>query len=434
MSIKRILAIVLAIILFCFYLCNLSTANSIDDLAYVIGLGFDVSENNKLKLSFQFAKPESYSSEGSSSTSESKGEDESTIITTIECNSINEGIKKINTYIEKRINLSYCKIAVFSENVAEQGIMDYVSTLMNNIEIRPYCDILVSKCEAKYFLENSAPLLKKLSAKYYESAEFSEKDTGFTRIVTLLDFYNSYYDSNTDSIAMLGDVVPYIDKDTTNNDDKAEENDNENSEDSEKKNEAENIAKEIKKENSKDKKVLNISGLAVFNDGKFRGELNEIETLCNLIVSNRLKSSEITIPSPFDENEFISLYISKAKSENTVHIIDGRPFIQCNVKISARILSNTTSSNYMSKENKKKIEEAASNYFTEQIANYINKTIMELKSDVSGFGNYAIRNTKKFKNEKAWKDFNWGEKYQSAVFEVRTSVNLKSSYLIIGIN
>ena len=88
----------------------------------------------------------------------------------------------------------------------------------------------------------------------------------------------------------------------------------------------------------------------------------------------------------------------------------------------------------MSKENKKKIEEAASNYFTEQIANYINKTIMELKSDVSGFGNYAIRNTKKFKNEKAWKDFNWGEKYQSAVFEVRTSVNLKSSYLIIGIN
>ena len=69
MSAKKILAILLIIVLFLFYLSNISSINTIDELAYVIGLGFDTSENGKLKLSLQISLPSSYSSNGGGSSS-----------------------------------------------------------------------------------------------------------------------------------------------------------------------------------------------------------------------------------------------------------------------------------------------------------------------------------------------------------------------------
>ena len=40
------------------------TDHSIDDLAYVVGLGIDIGENQPLKISFQIALPSSASSSG----------------------------------------------------------------------------------------------------------------------------------------------------------------------------------------------------------------------------------------------------------------------------------------------------------------------------------------------------------------------------------
>ena len=95
---------------------------------------------------------------------------------------------------------------VFSEEFASKGISEYISTFMNDVEIRPSCNILVSKCNAKFFLENSKPLLETMSSKYYEMQLSSEKNTGYTKAITLLDFYNSYFDTFKQPFAILGTV------------------------------------------------------------------------------------------------------------------------------------------------------------------------------------------------------------------------------------
>lgn len=198
MKARKILIFLLVIVIMFFSFSNYASVNTIDDSAYVIGMGFDNSANGKIKLSLQIAIPTSSSSKSSSS-----DQSASSMVNTVECDSIYSGINLVNSYISKKLNLSYCKVAVFSEDFASNGISEYISTLVNDVELRPTCHIAISRCEAKYFLENSKPMLEDLSSKYYEIETSSEKNTGYTKSVTVLDFYNSYYDTFAHPYATL---------------------------------------------------------------------------------------------------------------------------------------------------------------------------------------------------------------------------------------
>ena len=77
---------------------------------------------------------------------------------------------------------------------------------MNNLEIRPTCNIIISRCNASYFIENSKPMLERLSSKYYEVASTSHRNTGYTANISLQDFYSNLTDSSSESYAILGSV------------------------------------------------------------------------------------------------------------------------------------------------------------------------------------------------------------------------------------
>ena len=203
MKSRRFLVFLLVIAILFFTTTNRPAINTIDNIAYVIAMGLDVGDNAKIKLSLQIAIPSSNtSSESVSSTSHSS----STVVKTVDCNTLNTGINLINAYISKKLSLAFCKIVVFSEELASHDIINYIASLTNDLEVRPTCNMLISKCEAKYFLENSKPILDDLSSKYYEIENSSKKNTGYTEPITLLDFYNCYYDTFGEPYAILGNI------------------------------------------------------------------------------------------------------------------------------------------------------------------------------------------------------------------------------------
>lgn len=124
----------------------------------------------------------------------------------MECSSIEAGINLINSYISKQVNLAHAKIIVFSETIASEGVSKYISTLVNNVEVRPDCNIIVSRCSAEDFLNNSSPSLETLSARYYEQVLASSEYTGFTTNTTLTNFYSAYKDYASQPIAILGGI------------------------------------------------------------------------------------------------------------------------------------------------------------------------------------------------------------------------------------
>lgn len=383
MKSRKILIVLLIICLLVFYGSNFSSIYTIDDLAYVIGMGFDNGTDGTIRLSLQIAIPLSSEQSGGS------GQSKSSIVKTIECNTINGGINLVNSYLSKKLNLSYCKVVVFSEDISSKNIINYACTLINDIEVRPYCNVLISRCEASYFLENSEPLLEKLSSKYYRSETSSERNTGYAEQVTLLQFYNDYYDTFGEPHAVLGEIT---------------------SAESEK-NHIENF------------------GLVAFHNGVMTGELSGVDTVYHLIVTNQLQNTTISVPSPFDDYEYIALHIDSTYCKNKVKIVNGFPYIMCDVGFTTRVLSSSVSANYLTKENIAKIEEYANSYFKSHIEEYLYKTSLELKSDISKFGRFAVRN---FLTWDEWKKYDWANKYPNSTFNVKVRTTLKSSYLIVG--
>lgn len=407
MKARKFLIILIIIVLLSMTLMGLDSINAVDNLAYVVSIGFDIKDNGKLELSFQIAIP----SGGSESSSSSSSQSSDSIINSVECNSLESGINLVNSYLGKQLNLSHCKAIVFSEEIATKGIGEYVYTLMNNIEIRPTCNVIISRCDAKYFLDNSKPMLEQLSSKYYEVSSTAERSTGYTTDTTLQEFFSSMTDTFGECYAILGSV----NNGNNSGGDAGISNGSDNS----------NIAPETPIDTQKNIETL---GIAVFKDDKLVGELNGLESISLLILRNHLKNATLNIPSPFESTNFIDLYIEKSKCETYVDVINGTPYIQSKLEISTRIISMSDDYKNLDKSTIDIIEEYAKNYIESFIYDFVYKTSKELKSDIACFGKYAVSD---FSTWQDWQDYNWPNNYQNAFFNIDATINLKSRYLIV---
>ena len=176
---------------------------SLDNLAYVIAIGIDKSDTNNFQVTFQFSTPNTDTS--SQSESESSGKT-SSLIKTVDASSLSSAVNLMNSYISKQINMSHCKIIVFSEEIAAEGISDEIYTLINDTQIRPSSNIVISKCDAKFYIEKTKPDLENLVSEYYENLPNSSIYTGFITDATIGDFFNALINKTCMPYAILGNV------------------------------------------------------------------------------------------------------------------------------------------------------------------------------------------------------------------------------------
>ena len=104
------------------------------------------------------------------------------------------------------MNLSHCKAIIISEELAYEGISEYIYTLANNIEVRPDCNIIISRCNAEDYLNNSNPTLESVSARYYEFILNSSEYTGYIENISLSSFYSDMLSTTTEAHGILGGI------------------------------------------------------------------------------------------------------------------------------------------------------------------------------------------------------------------------------------
>ena len=406
---RKYIALLLILSILLFSLTGCYDARSLESLSYVVAIGLDKGNNNLLRLSLQFASPSS----DSGSNSKSSSQFSSTTVTTIECNSIDSGINLINSYISNQVNLSHAKVIVISEALATEGIADYISTFINNVEVRPDCNIIVSRSSAEDFLNNSKPTLETLSARYYEQVLSSTTYTGYTENVSLSDFYAALKSPVTQPVAILGGLnsssthdtsstTPYIEADSSH---------------------------EAGTTPIQDKTSLENTGLAVFDADKLVGELNAIESICHLICSNKFEDSVISIPSPFDQNGIIDISVSKKFStKRDVKLVNGTPYITCNVYLNASVSSMGANIDVSSTENLNLISKYANSFLKQKITDYLYKTSKELHCDIDSFGSELYSD---YLTVSDFEKVDWLNIYKDSYFDVNVNVSIRGSYLVI---
>ena len=398
--------IVFAIFIYAFSSSYVS--HNINNLAYVVAIGFDTADASddssgleKIKVTFQFINTSALSEKGSSDSSTS-------IVNSVESSSISTAINLMNSYIGKELNLAHCKVIVFSEKFAQNDISDEIYTLINNVQVRPTTNIVVSKCDANYYIENSKPSLEQLVTKYYDVFPNSSRYTGYTANVTLGDFFNRLVCNSGNPTAILGGY----------NSDKYNTS-------------SESINDSIANDSSiVGKRGTENIGLALFDSGKLVGELTGIETLWHLIIQNEINTFLVSIPDPSDNTKYIDLYLIKYdKSKINVDVNNGSPHIYLDISLSGRILNVDSNSDYTNDSYLKEISSYANNYIQSNISNYLYKTSKDYKSDIDGFGKYA---SKHFLTTKQWTNYDWLNSYQNAFFTVNVKSNIESGLLISG--
>ena len=403
-----------------------NSAQNIDDLSYAVAIGVDVGKTAKYRISLQLTTMESSATESaisdsgsSSSSGESSGGTSSSgnapssnyIIQTVETDSIDSALNIANSYINKTINLSHCKILLVSEEIARQGVEPLVNSLINKVETRPDCSIIVSEIPSDEFENKSKPKIEQLLSKYYDVASNLETGRGYSETIKLNEFYLTLNDSFYQPYASLG---------TTYNTTK---NTNE-----------QNISSNLDTQSktlvtNSEEQSVEVMGLAVFKKDKLVGNLSANQTLSHQLISNELDFSTLNIPSPFNPDETLDIYISSFKSPKIkVDIQNSSPFVQINLYVAARIVSfNSYHINLLTEENLNLIQTTVKQHLETQIYDYLNTTAKEYNSDISGLGRYSVKN---FKTTEDWNNYNWLENFQNSTFKVNVDISIKTGNLL----
>ncbi len=429
----KFLSIVVITIVFIYAFSASYTSDSIDNISYVIALAVDLCEDEKnLQVTFEFMDTSSFSSKESSGNS-------GAIIDTVNASSINSAINLLNAYVGKEINLSHCKVIVFSDILAKRGIAFEVTELMNNIQVRPSTNIIICKGNALEYIQKSTSDLEKILTKYYDIFPNSSEYTGYTSNIMIGNFYNYLTTKEAGNLAILGGINPKISSSSSEKD-SSEGSSKESSNKSDEK-------------TSNDKPINNVPisemisgnapilgergteniGLAVIKEGKYIGDLTAADTLCHTLISGEVNSFLLTI----NNNDIYKNYIDIALFENvpaniTVKIKDGIPIITINLNLVGRISGIKKGINYSNVSNDINLDElsqAVNKVLREYIINYLRKTSTDFKCDIDYFYNFAKKN---FLTLHDWQNFNWALKYEKSKFEV--SIDSHIYYSLIDSN
>lgn len=393
--------ILILIIIFIYSFSASYTSLNLDNLAFVVALGIDKSTSNKLKVTFQFIKP-TPSSEGGSQTKP--------VLTSVECSSITNGINIMNAYLGKKVNLSHCKLIIFSEEIAKDGISDEIYSLINEVQIRPSANIIISKCNTKYYIENSVPSLESLIPKYYNIFPHSSEYTGYTCDATIGDFFNALVCNSCAPYAMLGGISSFNEDSSSN---------------------PESLNDSTIKSNESlvtGNRLSQNIGVAVFKNDKLAGELNAIETICFLNIRKQVDSFLVSIPDPENSNSKIDIYLTPNSTHNiSVNIVNGSPYIKIKFDFSGKIYSMTKGSEYLNTDVLDSISTTCNKYLKEQFTNYLYKTATTFDSDINGFGVYSLS---QFKTSTEFDNYNWLVNYKNSTFDVDINTVMDSGFLL----
>lgn len=456
----KTLLIIIVIVALIWGFSDSYSSHTIDNIVHVVAIGIDKCEDDteNIKVSFQFVNVSSSGGEGSS------GGENSTVVTSINASSLNKAINLMNSYIGKELNFSHCKVLVFSEEFAKGGISSEIYTLVNNEEMRPSTNIIISTSDANSYLKNANPNIEKLVTNYYETFELTSNFTGYSDDITLGKFYNNLFTSSRANTAILGRTFKKSSDSESGQQSSSSqggsqgeqsESENQSQEESEQQNSSsEEGSQENQNSSTNDSSgqssggtnsqtdsggaTLEISGqrgtqnvgIAVFKDDKYVGQLSEIESICHLLVTNNVDSFVLSIPMKNYSDNLLDLNVSSVRN-STIEVDTSSisPKISVTVYCEAKVLTIDKDYNYSDPDVLKGLSQHAYKYLKENIEKYLEKTSKELNSDIAGFSQYAIRN---FFTLDRWDTYNWSSRYENASFTVDVKLDITSSLLFSG--
>lgn len=295
------------------------------------------------------------------------------------------------------------------------GIATEIYSLINDEEVRPTTTLVISKCSAYDYLDNSIPNLEKLTTQYYDTFSITSRFTGYFSNLTIGDFYNNLSSKYSDFTAVLGGLNSTAREENSEN--------------------QENVITNPEDLTAGTSSIVGVRGtenfgIAVFNEDTLCGELSATESICHSLLTNNIDVCVVSINDPFSENDTDKMQIQlfpQKKSNINVDIKGAIPYISVGLTLDANILTLNKDIDYETDAILSKISDNTKDYLRQQFDIYFNKVSKEYAVDIDNFNSKARAH---FKTISDWENYNWDEKYSQAQFYIDIDINVLSSILI----
>lgn len=320
------------------------------------------------------------------------------------------------------------------------GIATEIFSLINNEDVRPTGNLVISKCTAYEYLNNSNPNIEKLTTQYYETFSITGRFTGYFSNITIGDFYNNLSATCSSPTAILGGLNSTARKESggsssNSSSSSGESSQTSNSANSDKISESPNVITNPEDLTAGTSSIIGKRGtenfgIAVFKDDKLCGELTAIESMCHLLIQNKVDSCIVSIDNPIPEKESEKIELQlfpKQDSKVNITLENDVPHIWLKLDIHADIMTLDKDVEYETNEILSKISNATKEYLTKEFNNYLKKISTEYETDIDYFYTKAASH---FLTIPEWNSFNWNDKFKNAEFDVNIDVNVLSTMLV----
>ncbi len=415
------LTLLIIIAALCLSLTGCYDAREPDDMGYVMAIGLDKGKTHFLKMTLQIAVPVKISGGGGGGGSEGGGGAESSTIESVETPSVWSGLNMINSFTSRQVLLSHAKAVVISEELARNGIISYLHTMVRSKEFRPNLRVLVSRTSAEEYIKSVTPKLELNPSKYYELNFRSGSYTGFTPDITLNDFYFNTESLDRQSVAILASVNKFgpnkdVDIQASTYKDK---------------NKPYPFEGDFKAGDIPRKAELKseIMGLAVFDGARMVGDLDGEEAAYYLMATGEYNYSYWTFPDPRHKDKFVILDVRQNRKPKTnVSLAGGKPQINLRLNLEGDILSIQSGENYEKPGQIEFFEASAENLLKEGMMRTLEKAARQYHSDIFGFGRKAKALVLTWNQ---WEAMNWKGIFENSEFNVNIDLNIRRPGLII---
>lgn len=359
MKFKKLLAIF--IILQIIFLTGCWSSRELNSLAIAVCIGIDKVESG-YSLSVQVINPKTIASQ--------KPTSETPVIIYSETgNDIFEMLRKLTTQCPRKIYASHLRMVIFGEEVAKEGVQDFIDFLARDHEFRTDFYFVVAKGTTANKILSTLTQLESIPAMdIYESLKVSEKNWAPTKAIRIIELVNSILADGKNPVLSGIEFT--------------EGAANSNSTDA------------LKQSNSI--KKLTYTSLGAFKKDKLVGWLNENESKAYNYILGNIKSTAGY--ANYGDKVKITFEVITAKSKMKASLINGKPAIDVEIELKQNVGAVEGEFDVSKEENKtilNKLSEKKVKLICEKV---VNKAQNEYKTDIFGFGEVIRR-----KYPKLWK-------------------------------
>jgi spore germination protein KC len=364
----------------------------LNDVSIITGIAIEKGEDAPYKMSVS-----SINSTELSKTS-AIGNTPSTVFS-LEGNSVSELSNKMNIGLTRKQIYSHTRIVVIDEEIAKEGMLDFLDFLERSGEFRNDFNILISKgVKASDILKITYSVQKDPSMKVHKQAQALLTEWGGDPSIRLTDFISSLVVEGKHAVTS----VVSIQGDTK---------------------------KGASVENNKmldPAAIVVIDGLGVFKHEKLIGVMSMEDTRSYLWTQD-LKQTNLSVPCDNETEEkkkFNEIRVISTSTKKETKFKNGRAEVIIKIIGEADLVGTHCSDPLTMPETFEKFEKQAEKFIEDEIKTTINKVQEDYQIDIFGFGQSLNRSNhktfKKIKND-------WDQYFSEAKVKVEAEIFLRRS-------